>query len=274
VPVLEQNLNVSAGPELTHYTLQSSPMPDEFFQRRHSLQVNSSTRTAVVNDLQKHLTSFKLRSADRDMDVARNLLQQNIHLISLEDQEVIGLLYDDLEDIEERLEKTKSRLKRWVLTMHFKRVSKTTSMVIKSASDRGIDRHIRNKLREATSSRAPLPDIAESITVPTQPMSLNPHASFSFADRRVAPTPTDAVASNVDSVEMTALQSTTTGDPAVLLRLRRQDEPPQHFVAAFLPDPPPDLRTVVEAETASNLSSLHPQFQLSSSDIFGSDESA
>lgn len=49
----------------------------------------------VLNDLQKNLVSFKLRSADRDMDVARNLLQQNIHLISVQDQEVIGLLYDE-----------------------------------------------------------------------------------------------------------------------------------------------------------------------------------
>ena len=56
----------------------------------------SSTRTAVVNDVQKTLISFKLRSTDRDMDVARSLLQQNIHLISLKDQEVIGLLYDEL----------------------------------------------------------------------------------------------------------------------------------------------------------------------------------
>jgi hypothetical protein len=52
-------------------------MPGVSFQRRYSLQVkspNSSTGAAVVNDLQKNLTSFKLRSADRDMDVARNLL--------------------------------------------------------------------------------------------------------------------------------------------------------------------------------------------------------
>ena len=73
-------------------------MPGVSFQRRYSLQVqspSSSTRAAVVNDLQKNLTSFKLRSADRDMDVARNLLQQHIHLISLEDREVIGLLYDE-----------------------------------------------------------------------------------------------------------------------------------------------------------------------------------
>jgi hypothetical protein len=72
-------------------------MPGVFFQRRHSLQNvdGSSTRRAVVEDLQKNLASFKLRSANRDMDVARNLLQQNIHLISLQDQEVIGLLYDE-----------------------------------------------------------------------------------------------------------------------------------------------------------------------------------
>jgi len=50
---------------------------------------------AAVNDLQKSLVNFKLRSADRDLDVARNLLQQNIHLIEFEDQEVIGLLYDE-----------------------------------------------------------------------------------------------------------------------------------------------------------------------------------
>jgi len=79
-------------------------MPGVFFQRRHSeqnahgvseLRSSSTTRMAVANDLQKHLVSFKLRSADRDMDVARSLLQQNIHLISLEDQEVIGILYDE-----------------------------------------------------------------------------------------------------------------------------------------------------------------------------------
>jgi hypothetical protein len=29
------------------------------------------------------------------MDVARSLLQQNIHLISLDDQELIGDLYDE-----------------------------------------------------------------------------------------------------------------------------------------------------------------------------------
>ena len=145
---------------------------------------------------------------------------------------------------------------------------------MQSASDRAIDRHIRNKLREATNSRgfitsllfnitslpipAPLPDIAESTTVSTQYMSSDPHASYSFADRRLAPTLTDAVVSNADSVEMTALQSATTGgrsrslftvspmltcnlDPAVLLRLHRQDELPQHFVAALLPDPPPGV---------------------------------
>jgi hypothetical protein len=153
-------------------------------------------------------------------------------------------------------------------------------ILIQSASDRAIDRHIRNKLREATISRgfitsplfsitgspipAPLPDIAESTTVSTRPMSSDPHTSYSFADRCLSPTLTDAV-SNVDSVEMTALQSTTTGgqsrslstvspmltcnlDPAVLLRLRRQDELPQHFVAAFLPDPPPGLRKVGEGK--------------------------
>ena len=78
-------------------------MPGVFFQRRHSLQnINgviklptSSTGRAAVDDLQKNLASFKLRSANRDMDAARDLLRQNIHLISLQDQEVIGLLYDE-----------------------------------------------------------------------------------------------------------------------------------------------------------------------------------
>jgi len=208
------------------------------------------------------------------MDVARGLLQQNIHLISLKDQEVIGLLYDDLEDIEERLEKSKSRLERWVLTMHFKRVSKTTYMVIKSASDRAIDRHIRNKLREATSSRVPLAHIAESTTV--QPVSPNPHTGHTFADQCPASTLADAAVGNVDSVDMTALHSETTGEPAVLLRLRRQDEPwDEHFIATFLPDPPTGHRIAGEAETASITSSRHPQFEFASSDIFGphSDES-
>lgn len=78
-------------------------MPGVSFQRRYSIQNvdgvagsrSSTTRMVVLNDLQKNLVSFKLRSADRDMDVARNLLQQNIHLISVQDQEVIGLLYDE-----------------------------------------------------------------------------------------------------------------------------------------------------------------------------------
>jgi len=255
----------------------SSSMPGVFSQRRHSeqnadrvieLRGSSTTRTAVVNDLQKSLVSFKLRSADRDMDVARSLLQQNIHMISLEDQEVIGILYDDLEDIEERLEKANSRLRRWVLTMHFKRVSKTTYMVIKSASDRAIDRHIRNKLREATSSRAPLAHIAESTTI--QPVLPDPHTGHTFADLCPASTLADAVASDVDSVDMTALQSESTGEPAVLLRLRRQGEPPQHFVAAFLPDPSSDHRIAGEAEMASVASPRHPQFEFAASDIFGS----
>lgn len=244
-------------------------MPGVFFQRRHSL--SPSTRRAVVDDLQKNLTSFKLRSANRDMDEARSLLQQNIHLISLQDQEVIGLLYDDLEDIEERMEKTKSRLDRWALTRHFKRVSKTTSMVIKSASDRAIDRHIRNKLREATSSRAPLADIPELATV--QHISPDPPVGHSFVDPHLASTLTDAVVGNMDTVDMTALQSTTTGEPAVLLSVRRQDELPQHFVA-FFPDPPPGHGIGDDVGTTPFTSPLHPQFQLSTSDIFGSDESA
>ena len=79
-------------------------MPGVFFQRRHSeqnadgvieLRSSSTTGMALVNDLQKNIVSFKLRSADRGMDVARSLLQQNIHLISLEDQELIGILYDE-----------------------------------------------------------------------------------------------------------------------------------------------------------------------------------
>ena len=78
-------------------------MPGVSFQRRYSIQNvdgvagsrSSTTRMVVLNDLQKNLVSFKLRSADRSMDVARNLLQQNIHLISVQDQEVIGLLYDE-----------------------------------------------------------------------------------------------------------------------------------------------------------------------------------
>jgi len=184
---------------------------------------------------------------------------------------VIGILYDDLEDIEERMEKTKSRLERWVLTMHFKRVSKTTSMVIKSASDRAIDRHIRIKLREATSLRAPLADIPESTAV--QPISPDPPAGYSFVDPHQASTLTNAVVGNVDSVDMTALQSTTTGEPAVLLRVRRQDELPQHFVAAFFPDPPPGHGIAENVETTS-FTSLYSQFQLSTSDVFGSDESA
>ena len=75
-------------------------MPGVFFQKRHSQQMadgvvelpGSSTRSAVINNVQKALAGFKLRSTDRDMDVARGQLQQNIHLISLKDQEVIGLL--------------------------------------------------------------------------------------------------------------------------------------------------------------------------------------
>ncbi|KAI9444378.1 hypothetical protein BJY52DRAFT_1316627 [Lactarius psammicola] len=232
---------------------------------------------AAVKDLQKSLVNFKLQSADRDLDVARNLLQQNIHLIELEDQEVIGLLYEDLEDIKSRLEKVTFRPKRWILNMHFKRVSKTTFMVIKDASDRAIDREIRNKLREATSSRgfptspptsAPLANIAEQITV--QPISPDSHTGHPSADLHPASTLTDAVGSNVDSMDMTALQSQTTGEPAVLLRLRRQDELPLHFVAAFSPDPPPDHGIAGEAETVSNSSFLHPQSEFTTSDLFGS----
>ncbi|KAH8988758.1 hypothetical protein EDB86DRAFT_3104676 [Lactarius hatsudake] len=260
-------------------------MPGVFFQSHHSQQnalggiesPSLSTRMAAVNDLQKSLVNFKLRSADCDLDVARNLLQQHIHLIEVEDQEVIGLLYDDLEDIESRLEKTKSRLKRWVLNMHFKRVSKTTYMVIKDASDRAIDRQIRNKLREASSSRglptsppppAPSAHRAEQTTV--QPISPDPHAILPFADSRPSSTLTDAAVSNVDSVDMTALQSQTTGEPAVLLRLRRQGDPPLHYVAALSPNPRPDHGIAEEAEMASIASSHHPQFGFSASEILGS----
>ncbi|KAH8989696.1 hypothetical protein EDB92DRAFT_1867131 [Lactarius akahatsu] len=247
-------------------------MPGVFFQRHHSQQnalggiesPSLSTRMAAVNDLQKSLVNFKLRSADCDLDVARNLLQQHIHLIEVEDQEVIGLLYDDLEDIESRLEKTKSRLKRWVLNMHFKRVSKTTYMVIKDASDRAIDRQIRNKLREASSSRG-LPTSTEQTSV--QPTSPDPHAILPIADSRPSSTLTDAA---VSSVDMTALQSQTTGEPAVLLRLRRQGDPPLHYVAALSPNPRPEHGIVEEAEMASIASSRHPQFEFSASDILDS----
>ncbi|KAH9055350.1 hypothetical protein EDB87DRAFT_1579960 [Lactarius vividus] len=264
-------------------------MPGAFFQRHHSQQnalggiesPSLSTRMAAVNDLQKSLVNFKLRSADRDLDVARNLLQQHIHLIEVEDQEVIGLLYDDgtnsLEDIESRLEKTKSRLKRWVLNMHFKRVSKTTYMVIKGASDRAIDRQIRTKIREASSAQrlptsppppAPPADSAEQTTV--QPISPDPRAIPPFADSRPSSTLTDVAVSNLDGVDMTALQSQTTGEPAVLLRLRRQGDPPLHYIAAFSPDPQPDHRIAGEAEMASIASSRHPQFEFTASNILGS----
>ncbi len=78
-------------------------MPSISFERRHLPQnagggiesPSFSNRMAAVSDLQKCLVSVKLRNTDRDMDVARHMLQQNIHLISVKDQEIIGLLYDE-----------------------------------------------------------------------------------------------------------------------------------------------------------------------------------
>jgi len=208
---------------------------------------DTSARSVLINRLRDNLITVKIRDADSLNDQSRDLLQQYIDLMQLDEQEAIQGQMNDIDRLEKRLEDTRSPFRKFLLVRQYKRVSRETYLIVKKASNRLRNDQIKERLRAATDPQGwptfpqePAPrSNGGSFTAPVFPVATPPggppinHFGNAFTSPHVASALDAATCSDLERVEMTKFQSMTTGDPAVLLGLHGRDVGVQHFFATL-----------------------------------------
>jgi len=168
----------------------------------------------LVASICKQFPGRKTQRGDAYMDGARHLLRVNFHLIDPDDHPAIEKTYEETRNMRAQLRTSNdSKMGRFLKARKYKFLSKELYVVVKQASDRGVDDSLLDQIRRATRGtgrEAPGP-----------------------FDDPPAPPFTDSSVNSLDEVEMTTYQSEITGDVAVGLSLRGQGEVAQDVVTTF-----------------------------------------
>ncbi|KAI0294562.1 hypothetical protein BC826DRAFT_1104619 [Russula brevipes] len=208
-------------------------------------------------------TGTQVQHGDYFMDQSRILLQRHLRLINLDARQTIRESYQEVLSVREKLNNNRgSRLERLLQARDYRRLSKQTYKVVKSASDRAIDDRLMDQIiAEATRLPGGGPRNSPDTTSVTS-TSRNP-----FTDSHAISTLTDVGVNDLDVVEMSTYQSEDTGgrfidffhninelaqadygsEGAVVMDIHGRDAPSKHIVATFPTEVFSDDRTEREA---------------------------
>lgn len=179
---------------------------------------------AIINGIRKQFPDQKTQRGDAYMDGVRYLLHTNFHLIDPEEQPKIKIAYEAAIEIRSNLDtRSGSKIRRLLQARTYKCRSKQLLVVVKRASDRGMDGSLLEQIRRAMGGTGP------DSPGPTGPTSDDPPA----------PPFNGSSVNSLDEVEMTTFRSETTGDVAISLTLRGKngkDAISQDVMAAFPPE--------------------------------------
>ncbi|KAF8471470.1 hypothetical protein DFH94DRAFT_769741 [Russula ochroleuca] len=169
----------------------------------------------IIDGLRRRLTvSSQMKEGDYFMDQSRILLRRHLQLIEVREQVLIRQNIDVVRNIKNGLVNfTGSRLEKFREARKYRRLSKMTYRIVKTASERGIDGHLMGQIAEAVQQHGG-------------------DGSGSGPDT-VLSTLTDVAVGDLDRVEMSTYQDGDTGEAAVVLDVIAQDESVQHIVATF-----------------------------------------
>ncbi|KAH9960990.1 hypothetical protein BGW80DRAFT_921088 [Lactifluus volemus] len=200
--------------------------------------VSHSIGSAIVEAIFKQLPSRKVQSGDGYADQARNLLRAHLEIIAPEDQTHIRTLLHSVATSKREIESSRggSLGQRFLRSRTYKRRSKKLYVVVKSASDRGIDESLFNQMRRAAGdtdseldSLNPFRD--PSLVPPPVSSSPVPLSAPSSPVLSRASSFTNASVDLLNRVELTTYEAEATGDVAVNLTLHNDDETTEEVLA-------------------------------------------
>ncbi|KAN0105402.1 hypothetical protein V8E52_011069 [Russula decolorans] len=176
----------------------------------------------LVESTRKQFPRQKTQRGDFYVDLTYHILDANLSLIKPRDKRTIQIMIEKVMEKREISEmEGDTRLERFLKAKQFKELSKALYVVTK-ASDRGKGESLLAQIKQATGA-----------TGQTTP-ELNNRDPFS--DPPSVQLFTDSPTDTLERVEVTTLQSGTTGDAAVHLTLHGQGVPTQDVVATFSPE--------------------------------------
>jgi len=186
----------------------------------------------LVAGIKDSFTGGRIRRGDFAMSRSRNLLQQHLRQLPLDDQNFIRLKYDEAREAKAKLEREKiSPLQKFVLAMQYEKVAEYTFKVIERASHRTIDDGLMAQISAAADEGAgpSAPSAGPSAGPTTTPR--NP-----FTDSHAISTLTDVNVHNLDHVKMEAYRSKDTGEAAVIFDIHNRDASTQQVLATISPE--------------------------------------
>ncbi|KAH9960992.1 hypothetical protein BGW80DRAFT_1360633 [Lactifluus volemus] len=173
---------------------------------------------SIVESIRKQLPRRKVQRGDEYADGARNLLRTNLELMEPADQAKIKTLLQLVVTDKQKVEYGDgSRFQRILQARAYKCSSKELYIVVKSASDRAVNETLLTQMRRALGE--------------TEFNSENP-----FADPSRAPSLTASSVYSLHSVELETYEDESTGDVAVGLTMRREDETTEEVLAQIPAD--------------------------------------
>jgi len=190
----------------------------------------------VADSINKSLLSSQIRAADSYNDKSRNILQQCVHLLPLREQIQIESRLNTISALEDKLENNNSWIRKFFLIMEYQRVSKKTYYIVKRASNRLINNQIKDRIRVPTYPQAhddQQPAAAPPAPIPTAAVPLS-STSNPFRSRGGSALD-NASFHDVERVDLTTLQSSETGDSAVLLEFHTRQQRTREYVATLQP---------------------------------------
>jgi len=200
----------------------------------------------VADSISKSLLSSQIRAADKYNDKSFNILQQCIHLLPVREQRRIEGRLNAIGALEDKLESNNSWFRKILLIMEYQHVSKKTYYIVKRASNRLINNQLRDRIRESTHPQARDDQQLQSPAPPpppiptlTEPLSSTSNPVHPFRARGESALDS-ASFHDVERVDLTTLQSSKTGDLAVLLELHTREQRTREYVATLEPTPPDD----------------------------------
>jgi len=173
---------------------------------------------SLVDSVRKQFPGQKTQRGDFYVDLTYHILDSDLSLIDPCDQRTIQVLMENVRKKRNELDLGgDTLLERFLKAKKFKELSKNLYVVTKRASGRGKGESLLAQIKQATGA--------------TELNNPDP-----FSDPPSAQLFTDSSTDSLESVEVTTLQSSATGDAAIYLTLHGQGGPTQDVVATFSPE--------------------------------------
>ncbi|KAI0245369.1 hypothetical protein BJV78DRAFT_1288051 [Lactifluus subvellereus] len=168
---------------------------------------------SIVESILKQFPNRKVQRGDLYADQARNLLRTNLELIDTADQTGIRALLRLVAAEKGKIESGGgTRLQRILQARNYKCLSKELYVVVKSASDRGINDSLLSQIRRALGE--------------TELDSRNP-----FVDPPEARSLTTSSIDSLDSIEVATYEAETSGERAVSLTMHTEGATTEELLA-------------------------------------------